>query len=33
MEKYKLKEYIEVLKNNNQLVEFIDCEKILDKYI
>lgn len=33
MEKYKIKEYIEVLKNNNQLIECIDCDKILEEEV
>lgn len=30
MKKYKIKEYIEALKNNNQLLECIGCDKILE---
>ena len=33
MEKYKLREYIEQLQENNQIEEIIDCDEILDKQV
>ena len=33
MEKYNVKEYIELLKQEDILKETIDCEKIMDKQV